>query len=323
LKKRLLQVFFYLVGISIFIYFLYASGKNLDHLIYNISFLPFSGGLLCTFGITASLSNRWGMIVNNVLGYKIAKWYEYYHYFIVSRFYGLFLPKDLTDLLVRSAYLKRVHGKSYITSSLSVIIDRAFDFFVMIMLAIASLPFWFRWYDPYLCYFFIFISIAIGFVLILLLKHTINPLSIKKFALIDKFYGKILKCYEIENFKIPSTRVVVTAYVFSLLKSIAIIIRYILIAKALNLDIPSNYFVFGIAFGQLAYMLSFTPGGIGVLEAGWYGLLSLGDIDHQTASLFVVGQRFLIILFVGICTLISVINRKYMTVNLSKYKIVI
>ena len=81
--------------------------------------------------------------------------------------------------------------------------------------------------------------------------------------------------------------------------------RLILFAKALNLSIASLLIFLATPVGQFAYLFSFTPGGLGIFEAGWFGILTYGGgVNPQSVSMFVVGQRFLTILLVSVIFII-------------------
>jgi uncharacterized membrane protein YbhN (UPF0104 family) len=41
-----------------------------------------------------------------------------------------------------------------------------------------------------------------------------------------------------------------------------------------------------------------TPGGLGLFDAGWYGVLLLGGVPNQEALTFVIAQRAYIFIFV-------------------------
>jgi uncharacterized protein (TIRG00374 family) len=112
------------------------------------------------------------------------------------------------------------------------------------------------------------------------------------------------KLIKYENLRI-GREVLIKAYIFSIMKYVLTIIRFIFFTKAFNLNIPILVLIFGTPLGQIAYMFSFTPGGIGIFEAGWYGVLKYSGVDSQTGAMFVIGQRFLTIILVGACAFTS------------------
>ena len=63
--------------------------------------------------------------------------------------------------------------------------------------------------------------------------------------------------------------------------------------------------ILGTPLGQLSYLFAFTPGGLGIFEAGWLAILKIGGITTEQALIFVVGQRILTVIFIGILALIS------------------
>jgi uncharacterized membrane protein YbhN (UPF0104 family) len=63
--------------------------------------------------------------------------------------------------------------------------------------------------------------------------------------------------------------------------------------------------LFGLPIVQISRVFSFTPGSLGVLEAGWYAVLSLGGIDGSLIIAFLIGQRVLISTFVLILAAVT------------------
>ena len=86
--------------------------------------------------------------------------------------------------------------------------------------------------------------------------------------------------------------------VLSFLKFSLTAARFVFIAQALGLPISPHLLVFGTPLGQMAYVFSITPGGLGIFEAGWFAVLTYGGILPADASVFVIGQRVYIVIFV-------------------------
>ncbi|MCB9445410.1 MAG: flippase-like domain-containing protein [Ardenticatenaceae bacterium] len=49
---------------------------------------------------------------------------------------------------------------------------------------------------------------------------------------------------------------------------------------------------------QLSLIVAIAPGGLGIFDAGWLGLLRLGGISEAAALAFVVAQRAFVFVFV-------------------------
>jgi uncharacterized membrane protein YbhN (UPF0104 family) len=94
--------------------------------------------------------------------------------------------------------------------------------------------------------------------------------------------------------------------------------RLILFAITLNIPISPSLILLGTPIGQLTYLFAFTPGGLGIFEAGWIGILKLANVKTDYAMAFVVGQRVLTVITIGILALLSqavFVARRYRLAN--------
>jgi uncharacterized membrane protein YbhN (UPF0104 family) len=108
--------------------------------------------------------------------------------------------------------------------------------------------------------------------------------------------------------------VIVQALGLTFLLSSALATTYYQISCAVGLSHPWTVFAAGFPAVQLSLVLAMTPGGLGILDAGWYGVLLLGGVSRQDALVFVVAQRAYISVFVliwaGIGALLSLTTER-------------
>lgn len=69
--------------------------------------------------------------------------------------------------------------------------------------------------------------------------------------------------------------------------------------------ISPTVILLGTPAGQLTYLFAFTSGGLGIFEAGWFAILRLGGVTMEHVIIFVVGQRILTIILIGILATFS------------------
>lgn len=107
----------------------------------------------------------------------------------------------------------------------------------------------------------------------------------------------------------PSRATALQALGLSVLLNGAIAACFYYIAQAVGLAYPWPLFAAGFPATQLSLVLAVTPGGLGLFDAGWYGVLLLGGVPHQDALTFVIAQRAYVFIFVliwaGFGTLLS------------------
>ena len=308
-KGLLKHLFFFGSGLFLFGLFVYLNRAEGWHHLRHVRLLPLAVALLASFGITASIAIRWGTLANAVGGGRKAAWHDYYHYFIISRILGFILPKDITDLAGRTAWLNQSHGFSLPQSGASVVLDRLFDVGTTAMFLAASLLYWLGWVSA---------QVAIG--LMLAFTAVVGVLSLvchKRFLIgltwvidggfrlihllpwIGKRSSNSLQLTSLEQ------GVVQRVYLFSLFKFGCTTGRLVLFALALNVPISPTLILLGTPVAQLTYLFAFTPGGLGIFEAGWLAILILGEVSRDHAMIFVVGQRILTVILVGLLAVLS------------------
>ncbi|MGM0497600.1 MAG: lysylphosphatidylglycerol synthase transmembrane domain-containing protein [Bacteroidota bacterium] len=309
---------FSVIGFALFAAFIYFLNEDSFDKLKNIQWLPAFGALLSTIGITGSIAYRWGTIVNTLEKRKAATWVQYYHYFIQSRALGFILPKDLTDFGVRIMWLKKSHKSKLSDASISVFLDRLYDLMVIMVILISVLPYWLGLLSGIHTFFVIgALLVLFGFLLIsrqgFLLKiiRIVLNLLVKVFSIFPFIKKKIPQQIALPDFEKNITR---SLYFASILKIGFTMARFVAFAYALNIVVAPEIIVLGTPLGQLGYLFSFTPGGLGVFEAGWFGILKLAKVSSQAALIFVVGQRVLTVILVLILAFISqvifIINKK-------------
>lgn len=297
------------IGLALFGLFVYLNGLEGFSQLVHLQLIPLGGALLATLGITGSIAGRWGTLANAVCGSRVAPWLDYYHYFIINRALGFVLPKDVTDLVGRSMWLKRSHGLSLSQSGASVVLDRLFDAMSMAMFLLATLPYWLGWVNA-----LVGIGLMLGFATVIggLLFVAHGPVltgvawmmntGLKLIHRLPWFRKRSLNML---NLTFLRREVVLMAYLFSLTKFAFTAGRLVLFALALSVPITPSIILLGTPLGQLTYLFAFTPGALGIFEAGWFAILSIGGVTADHAMTFVVGQRIMTIILIGIIATFS------------------
>ncbi len=308
-KKWIKHIIFLLIGVFLFGLFIYFTNRENLAKLKNIEYIPAVLALVASLGITTMISFRWGTIVNELAGEKVATWRQYYHYFIQSRALGFILPNNLTDLGVRILWLKKGHKSKLTDAGISVVLDRIFDLIFLLVYSTAVLPFWFGLINMKVGIAVIIASFALlGVVLIFkqklffkIFKKILN-IGIKIFSVIPLLKKKFPKKIEIPEF---STKAIIKIFFASAFKVFFTITRFILYVYVFSIIIDPLIIIAGTPVAQLSYAFSFTPGGLGILEAGWLGILKVGNVDTQEALLYVIGQRIMTIVLISLLALVS------------------
>jgi len=240
-------------------------------------------------------------------------WRRYYYLNTGTRAAALFIPRSLSTIGGKSVGLRTL-GFPLARSLWIVFLDNAFDLGLLGLLVIPSL---------------------------LAIQGTLNwtGLAVVTILLVA---GLALAVWEIEDIEwletefkkllhhpwiqkhvrvdpeaapslLPDRRSALTALGLTIALNLILGVQYWVIAQAVGVAEPIGLFLAGFPVTQLSLILAMTPGGIGVFDASWYGVLRLGGLSNQDALAFVVAQRAYIFVFVliwaGVSALLSMTER--------------
>jgi uncharacterized membrane protein YbhN (UPF0104 family) len=307
--KHLLQL---ALGLALFGTLLYLGGLESLKLLTHLRLGPLLGAFLATLVIAGAIAGRWGTITNALAGRQLAPSDKYLHYFLLSRSLGFILPKDLTDLGGRAVALNRFHAAPLTLAGASVLYDRLFDVLSVALLLPPSLLYWGNWVSVETAI-GLMGAIATGFLALSFTAH--RPLVAGAIALFNWGMTQLQRLPLARRRSLPTllvpalTRpVLLRAFLFSLVKFGATVLRLILFSQALQTPIPSQVILLGTPVGQLSYLFAFTPGGLGIFEAGWFAILTVADVAEGLITPFLVEQRVLTYLCVTLWALLSFLN---------------
>lgn len=80
-------------------------------------------------------------------------------------------------------------------------------------------------------------------------------------------------------------------YALSILKFFVTAFATMAYFRAVNLEPSFGAIFFALPVTQLIFIFAFTPGGLGIFELGWVGILGMHGLNAQDVALFIVSQR--------------------------------
>lgn len=297
------------VGLSLVGLLIHLGGVQSLRQLIQLRPIPLLGALLATLGITIAIAFRWGTLANALGGGRVAAWPDYYHYFIVGRALGFVLPKDVIDLGSRTVWLNQCHSLALPKASASVVLDRLSDVLSILVFLLAALPYWLGWVQAP-----VGIGLMLGTATVIggLLFVAYRPMLTGALWLLNRglrlvnqmpwFRKRSLETLDATGL---DRGMVLRVYLFGLAKFSFTAARLVFFAMALSLPISPTLILLGAPLGQLSYLFAFTPGGLGIFEAGWFAILVLGEVTAEHATAFIVGQRVLTMFLIAILVLIS------------------
>lgn len=265
---------------------------------------------LLLYGVAGVASaSRLRVVTHGIHKEKVASWRQYFQVNWVARAFGLVLPRTLSAVGGKSVGL-HAFGVPVKRSLWIVLVDNLFDVF---LLALACLPA-FLYFQGQLS--------GVGFVTALLLVVIVAgtavywgtsakwAMRLTKWAQRIPYLSRKLNIEEEQRvIVLPPSRQALIAFGWTVLLNLVLIGGFYLMARAVG--VSANWLLFAAAypFVQLSLIAAVTPGGLGIFDLGWLGLLVLGGVSEADALAFVVAQRVYVAAFVLFWTGFSILLR--------------
>ena len=255
------------------------------------------------FGVASAVSAiRLQTVARATIQRRVASFREFYHLNIVARAFGLIVPRSISTVGGKAVAL-RAMDVPFKRAVWIVLLDNAFDLGLLGVLALPALLF-LRHQGPT----WAFVVLALGPILALggSLWWLTSSGQLGFFTQRLASIPRVASLLRIEvngpiNLRLsPSSALSALALTVTLNGLLATC--YYFIARAVGLPHPWSAFAAGFPITQLSLALAVTPGGLGLVDAGWYGVLRLADVPHGDALAFVIAQRAYIFIFVLIWT---------------------
>ena len=297
-RKRLLKAAGVLLG-SLALMALSVAWLDIPHIrsLKIISHLFLGVGIISVAGTIFLLAMRWRIILSAymtppaVLPTLTA--------LSAISFLSMFLPKEIMEFFGRTLWLKKKYDIDYVRGSSSVFMDRLLD---LMALAVTLIP--------AIC--FIYLELSATEALCVLLACTTGGLAVvalsgehifsglnRLFLWVKNRINRLRKKPQ-ETISLPelSKGAVMRAFVAALVKFLLVDVYYWAFLQAIGPEVGLPVFILIVPFIQLIFIFSFTVGGMGFVEFGWYATLSYLETDAQFISAYLLAQRlFLIIAF--------------------------
>jgi uncharacterized membrane protein YbhN (UPF0104 family) len=254
---------------------------------------------LLFLGLASMMSAvRLQLMARSTTGRELAPWPRFYYLNMTTRALGLIVPRTLSTLGGKSVGLGAL-GVSLRRAVWIVMLDNAFDLLVLGILA-----------GPALLYLRNrgaageLLALSLGLMVILASGlWWITGAGRARFLVgwlgrVPRLASALHVDPENATDLLPPRRVALQTLGLTILLNGAIAICFYHISQAVGMAHPWPVFVAGFPITQLSLIVAVTPGGLGLFDAGWYGVLLLGGVPNQEALTFVIAQRAYIFIFV-------------------------
>lgn len=250
---------------------------------------------------------RLKLIACSTTGQALAPWPRFYHLNMTTRALGLILPRSLSTLGGKSVGLG-AFGVSLRRAVWIVMLDNALDVLLLGVLA-----------GPALLYLknggpawgFVVVSLALILAFACGLWWIAGAGRLRFLVSWLERIPKLTSALHLDSESaldlFPPRWAALRALGLTVMLNSTLAICFYCISRAVGLTYPWPVFVAGFPVTQLSLIVAVTPGGLGLFDAGWFGVLLLGGIPSQEALTFVIAQRAYIFIFVLIWAGFSVL----------------
>lgn len=262
---------------------------DLEYILVSLLFLGFASMMSAV---------RLQLIARSTTGRALAPWPRFYYLNMTTRALGLIVPRTLSTLGGKSVGLGAL-GVSLRRAVWIVMLDNAFDLLLLGLLVGPALLY-LRNLDAagelLVLYLGVIVILASGLWWITGVGRA--RLLVRWLERIPRLASTLHLDPDKTTDLLPHRSVVMQTLGLTILLNAAIAICFYQISRAVGMVHPWTIFVAGFPITQLSLVLAVTPGGLGLFDAGWYGVLLLAGVPRQEALTFVIAQRAYIFVFV-------------------------
>jgi uncharacterized membrane protein YbhN (UPF0104 family) len=266
-----------------------------------------------TAGVALCAALKWRLTLSALGEEEAAHLGSLFHYFMMGRAIGLVIPMDVSDLGVRTMSLKFDHSISVRRASYSVYLDRAFDLMITAVLLAPSVLFITGVVPARTCMMLYIAVFAAGFLSFLFLGRATMSALQRLFHLLFNLVCKIPWVgrrvgREPDLERLDPGRLAPVApqlYVLSGIKFLFMTLRYYSIGAAIGIAPGFSEITGFVPSAQFAALFALTPGGLGIADWSWSGLLYKIGVGKELLVPYLISLRLAIAISIIILALIS------------------
>ncbi len=248
----------------------------------------------------AATSRRWQLLINALADKPLCSFRACFLHQTVGRFLGQFLSQTGSDLLYRPLALRGGYAVPLDRAFQSALWDKSFDLIFALWLLVPAILLLQR-EGPAFAGGTIWVGAVVGLALAgawgtALLVHRVPGAA-----------QRLLQAGGLARFGLQPPQglqaaplwVVLAALGLTTVKYGLLVLRALLLTRALGLTVPPEALIVGVPISQLSLVVALTPGALGVLEGSWWAVLALFGVSSEAIAAFVLGQRLYQVAFLG------------------------
>lgn len=293
-RRRILAAGSLALGIALFVLVLWLGGEEMLAALREAALAPLALAFVISLLLYPLAAWRWAAITNHLAGEQVASYALFLKMRAMFAAGGLLAPRELVEFGGRTLWLVRNCGQPMTRAVKGVFIDRICDIVLSLIALAGALGYWLLGLEAALSAGLMIGATCASVLLLPWLFHMIainlGRLSalferLERLKLLGAFVAKLKSAVTLEP------RIWRMALFLSLLKWTVLVARAVLLAMAVKLTLSPFVLINASPIGQLANVIAITPGGFGIYELGWFGILVYAGGGVAAASAFVVLLR--------------------------------
>lgn len=270
-------------------------------------------GFLSTLVASLVTSARWQLMSERTMGGTPLPYLAYFHGLVLTRVLGQVSSTLVMDLVGRGVALRSAGSQRGLGHAVTqAVIERIFDIVLPVMMLAWAVLAWQGQVDAaaaagsfaLVCVLFAALSVV--------LLAPLTRLALRIYAALRRLRARrsadaaALAAIAEPPAPIPLPRgLALHIGLLSLARYLAVLAQFWTVA--IGVGVAMTFFQISAAtpLGQLAGMAGFTPGALGIQEAGWLGAFTWVGLDAVAIGLFVLSQRLIITAYFSALSLLS------------------
>jgi uncharacterized protein (TIRG00374 family) len=272
-----------------------------------------------TAGIALTTALKWRLALRCLHDSGQISFGSLLYYFMMGRAVGLVMPMDVSDFAVRTVSLKLDHSVSIGKASYSVYLDRSFDLVVAGLFLIPSVLHIVGSIGAGTALVVMAGAFILGLIAFVFFAHPTMRLVSFVFRLLFKAVCKIPWIgrrvhFETESRILEEAKVepiATSLYFLSGVKFLFTSLRFIAIGAAVGIGAGAKQILAFVPGAQFTAMFALTPGGLGIADWSWSGLLYEMGVGREQSVPYLISLRLVISLSIVVLAMLSrMVHRK-------------
>lgn len=259
--------------------------------------------ILVVLGLTLLLllvsAWKWKLVLQEVDPNSTYPLFALFKVVLFGLLLGLVVSMEVGSATSRIAYLNRGGRTPIKTATFSVFLDRWFDVLALATLAGPSVLFLVGLIDPFVCLVLMLVPVGLLLTMAFISPRSTVFMFVWAFTSSSQFWSRLFRKRNTEASNVPALDFdtnrarLVQIIGLSYTRVVILGFRSWVVMMAVGIELSSIKTLLLVPAVQLTLMVPLTPGGLGLYEAGWYGVLLLHGATTGDSLAFVVLQRVL------------------------------